>query len=102
MDKFTKYSITIAPEDWEPTGPDAESDPDEPDPTARLLASINVNGCALHLEAFAVVDNDSCQEAAHAHFHDDVEALQNMQDTAFQTVEINGRTYILVATPHGS
>lgn len=90
--------INIPPGMWEETGSDDE---DHKDPRARLLASITINGLPMHLEAFAVVEVDGIQMAADPAFQRDVEALQDMQDCAFQTVEIAGRDYILVATPHG-
>lgn len=84
---------------WRPTGP-------EDDHTARLLTSIKVNGLMMHLEAIAVEDAPagepfSEQVACHPIFAEDLERLHFMQDTTFETVEIMGRQYVLVATPFG-
>lgn len=104
--------IVIHDEAWQLTGSDpdegVEADPGE-HPASRLLTAINVNDTWMHLEAFEVKQADPGhgvyaggeQIAADPTFEDDVEKLQNMQDTSFVTTEIMGRTYILVATPNG-
>ncbi len=68
-----------------------------------------INGCPMHLEAYEVRfvphDDDGIEYtemvATNSAFEDEVEQHQAMQDTTFQTCEIMGHTYILVATPHG-
>ncbi len=93
--------ITIPPEAWEPTGSGDPAKPEEgDDPTSRLLTSVWINGTPMHLEAYAVTDEDG-QRAADEAFADDLASLQNIQDTSFRTTTINEREYVLVATPHG-
>lgn len=72
------------------------------DPRSRMLALIYINGCPMHLEAWAVIDGENGQEAALSEDADDYESLYLAvhADGGFQTVEIAGREYILVATPH--
>lgn len=91
------YALNIPFEQWEQTG-------SEEDITSRLLApSVVICGLPVHVEAFAVVeDAEGIQCAADPMFRDEVTTLQDMQDTAFRTVEMNGREYIIVATPHGA
>ena len=87
-------NITIPFEQWEQTG-------SEEDITSRLLSGITINGLPLHVEAIAIDPDDDIQKAADPTFEDDVERYQSIQDTNFRTTEINGRQYIIVATPHG-
>lgn len=101
-------SITIRPEAWVRTGSDAEQTDD--DPASRLLTSIVINGTHMHLEAYAVKEADGethpyskgDQIAADQMFEDDVATFQGVFECAFDTTEINGRDYILIATPHGA
>jgi hypothetical protein len=96
-------AITINPYAWQETGPDGPDDEDGYDPRARLLTEITINGLPMHLEAIAVRNHDDeGQIADNADFAREVEAYQNLQDTAFQTTIIDGREYILIATPHGN
>lgn len=101
-------NVLIADDAWQPTGPDPVSDGSRPADT-RLLARMNINGTPMHLEAYQVKEAEKGgyysggeQIAADEHFDDDVGTLQSMQDATFQTTELRGRTFILVATPHGS
>jgi len=92
---------------WEPTGP-------VQDPTARLLATIYIAGCPMHLEAYRLAedaDGEACDEQAFAKlpeaseydFVDEEDALFRVFAAgAVETVQINGRPYALVAHPHGS
>lgn len=108
MDKA--ISFTIPDSAWEKTGQLGDGEPTDPGdiPESRLLAHIKVNGCSLHLEAIQVTEKPVSgrewgeQVAANDYFADDVSRYQDMQETGFQTVEIMGREYIIVATPYGA
>jgi len=85
---------------WAASGPKEDS-------TARLLSTINVAGVQMHLEAFAV-DVESDEQAfvklpadAEFDFSDEEHALYTLNETAMQTVTLNGRDYLLVAYPYG-
>ncbi|MCE6957725.1 hypothetical protein LAZ40_01450 [Cereibacter sphaeroides] len=84
---------------WEKTG-----NP-EIDEGARLKAvgGIQIGPLPMHLEAIAVIDDPKeGQVAAPGSFsEDDLEALQGMASSSFRTIEIDGRDYVLVATPYG-
>lgn len=81
---------------WDDTG-------EEHDPKARLLAHIQIGTLDMHLEAWAVSkDEEGIQRAAESTMRsDDFDSLCNMMDCSFQTIEIDGREYVLVATPFG-
>ena len=88
--------IYIPDSDWEQIS-DLEGDP-----SARLLATIKINGLYMHLEAIAVTTNDDgIHEAVDPCREDDLAALENAEDTAFRTIEIMGREYVIYATPFG-
>jgi hypothetical protein len=87
------FTLQIPDSDWEDSGPDN-------DPTARLLAAITLNGCPMHLEAYAVIEDATGQRFEDEAFIDQENAvLSVLVDGAARTVEINGRDYVLVATP---
>jgi len=98
--RFLRMQLTIPESDWEKTG-------SEEDPASRLYyTGMSINGLSMHVEAIAVIEKDEQhdygeQTAADIMFEDEVGTLQDMCDTAFQTTTINGREYVLVATPHG-
>lgn len=106
-------SLTIPDSMWELTGSVGDGPPTEPEDTkeSRLLVCINVNGCPLHLEAWEVKDvpleGESAelgltrQTAFNSYFEDDVEGMQDRQETDFLECEIMGRQYVLCATPYG-
>lgn len=79
---------------WEPIG--------ETDPFTRLLSTIWVNGCAMHLEARQIKTGTEFQEVVE--FPEDYENLCRLYgpDGAwFQTFELDGRTYVPFAVPFG-
>jgi hypothetical protein len=85
--------LTIADDAWLVAGHDD-------DPHARLLTVLRVNGCDLHLEAWAVeVDRDGVQR--HPQDDEGLGALHAAIGAGghFDTVEIAGRAYVLLATP---
>jgi hypothetical protein len=71
----------------------------ESNPFTRLLATIYVNGCAMHLEAREVTLNTD--EQGFVDYPEDYESLCNLYcpDGSFQTFELNGRTYLPFAVP---
>ena len=92
-----KIRIKVPDAAWEPTGLAR-------DETARLMAIRDLSICNLycHLEAIAVKENDQgIQEAADPEFQSNLDGMYLVCDEcgAFNTVEINGRDYVLVVTP---
>lgn len=85
------YALT-----WDETG-------HESDPAARLLAHIRIAGLDMHLEAWAITyDEDGMQEVTAATMRSDAfGTICDIMDTAFETTTINGREYVLIATPYG-
>lgn len=81
---------------WDETG-------GEGDPQARLLAHIQIGDLSMHLEAWAVTkDAEGHQRATPATLRgDDFDLLCDMMDCQFTTIAIDGRDYILIATPYG-
>ena len=93
-------SITIPADAWEACALD---DGDNPS-TDKLHVSIEINGTSMHLEAWAATDEHPLgfgQGVADGCSQEDHDTLCGMMDVSgFQTTTINGREYILVATPH--
>jgi len=92
-------TITIPDEAWQETGPTEDDAPDKHDPRSRLLTTIVINGTLMHLEAYALVDGD--EQRFTSYFEEEDLAFFALTDSAVETTEIRGRTYALVATPHG-
>jgi hypothetical protein len=81
---------------WEETG-------DDENPRARLLAHIQIGPVDMHLEAWEVDESDGDQCAVPDSMRStEHELLCGMMDCTFSTIKIEGRTYVLVATPYGS
>ena len=76
---------------WEPEG--------YPDPLTRLLTTIWVEGCPMHLEARQVGQNEDGQ--TFAEYEEDYDSLRRLYepDGNFATATINGREYVLFAVP---
>jgi len=90
-------SPTIVPADipWQEVGYDDNL-------RCRLLATITVAGVDMHLEALEVTtDEFGVHEAVYSERTSLIRDLEDHEGTAFQTVEIEGREYILYAVPHG-
>lgn len=85
--------ITIPDDAWEDTGVDESG--------SRLLAHIRINGVDLHLEAYEAHEPDAKgQKFVNTLFEDEEHAvLDTFVDGAARTQTINGREYVLVATP---
>ncbi|WYK05472.1 hypothetical protein DWF04_006075 [Cereibacter sphaeroides f. sp. denitrificans] len=79
---------------WDETG--------QEDPRSRLLAHIRVAGVDMHLEAIEVAETEDGQIAICDERRNDLGTLQDIEGTAFATVEIGGRDYVLYATPYGA
>lgn len=80
---------------WDETGT-------ETNPKSRLLAHMRIGGLDMHLEAIEVTVVDGhLQEAAESEFEDRFEALVAIEETAFETITINEREYVLFAVPYG-
>jgi hypothetical protein len=90
----TQKSITVIvpPARW----PSAEGD------DSRLICVISINGTFMHLEAIRVRSRgrSRIQQAVHAKHQGDFDLLcQFGSEGQFETTEINGKSYVLVATP---
>lgn len=86
------------------TWQDAGSDED---PKSRLIATATFTtgpaSCYLHVMALAVqkVGSAEIQTNVDPAFDEDWDGLCKIDDdAAFETVEINGRTYVIYAHPH--
>lgn len=77
---------------------------DDEDPRARLIAepALVIAGCPMHLEAWAVHYDEQRQMQVADTDDDDMTNLYHAvhADGSFETVDIDGRDYVLVATPH--
>lgn len=94
-------SLHIPEEAWEPCGP--EEDTGEPgDPAAELTCTVTVNGVSFHADAYAVVSAELGLEAAHPDFEEDLDRVYAAAhvEGRFDTVEIAGREYVVILTPH--
>ena len=82
-----------------PDGAWENNDGVEPEGT-RLLTTILLNGVLMHLEAWEVyIDDAGVQQ--HPTHPEDLDKLTDLMgaDSPFHTWEINGRRYIVIATP---
>jgi hypothetical protein len=89
------HDLEVLDSQWEPTGP-------EEDLTARLLSTVCVNGIHHHLEAYAVKEKDGIQVVVNDSFESNYEGMcqASEPDGRYQVVEILGREYVLLMTPH--
>jgi hypothetical protein len=91
--------IIIHDDAWD----DASATDDDLPIGTRLLAPIIVNGIRLHVEAYEVKTDGGVQEIADPNFQAEWEAACTFnQNSAFETVTIRGREYVLIATPYGT
>lgn len=75
---------------------------DEDDLRNRLLAHIKIGPLDMHLEAIEVYDDDDGMVRAKYDGRDDnLGSLMDMEETAFSRLDIDGREYVLYATPFG-
>ena len=82
---------------WNPCGPDD-------DPDCRLLAHINIAGLDMHLEAWEIDQDDHDFQSVREETmrSDDFDTLASIMDCRFETITIDEREYVLVATPYGA
>lgn len=94
-------SLHVPEDAWEACGPEEDTG-EAGDPTAELTCTVVVNGVSFHADAYAVVSTDGCQEAAHPYHEGDLDAVYAAAhaEGRFDTVEIGGRDYVVVLTPH--
>lgn len=88
--------LNIPYEEWEP------NDNLDEDPTSILYHTLVINGLHLHLEAWAVyTDAEGIQRTVCPDYDDDLGMLHAAVhgDGHFDTVEMNGRDYIILASP---
>lgn len=95
--------IDLASLTWDQIG-------DDDDPRNRLLTSIRIGPLYMHLEAVEVYESkeegdDWTGSGLRAKFEgrdDYLQTLMDLEEAIFSTLEINGRTYTLWATPFGA
>ena len=69
---------------------------------SRLICVISINGTSMHLEAIRVRSRGRprIQQAVNARHHADFDLLcQFGSEGPFETTEISGKHYVLIATP---
>lgn len=68
----------------------------------RLLARLFVAGCDMHLEAYEVKDGDDGQEETGEEFVGVISGVYAAigAEGPWEEAEINGRRYVLIATPY--
>ena len=89
--------VHIPDDAWEATGSS------EDDLETRLLAVLCINGTHHHLEAHEVkISEDDIQEVKDSTFESNYEGMcmASEPDGRYQTTEIRGKEYVLVATPY--
>lgn len=94
--------IEIPRDAWGP-GCDPEFEPGHStQPPCRLLTTIYVNDCPMHLEAIAIaLGEDGVQRGLCVYGEQNLSAAAQIYcDGGFETIEIDGHPYVLVATPH--
>lgn len=92
--------LTVPDEAWTNTN--------APDEAPRLLTTVVINGTLMHLEAIAVhmhatpPETTPIQEAVNSDEDEDLGLIFNAvaADGPWDTTTIDGREYVLIATPH--
>lgn len=92
-----QFAVSIPFAEWEQTG-------SEGDESSRLLCTGEINRLPLHVEAYAIKDDPEYgQTVADATFEYEWHGICALNpDGGFCTVEINGREYVIVASPFGT
>lgn len=91
--------VLVVPDDaWDWCG-DEEQDPSR---RTRATATITINGVMFHLDAWLVKDSEPFETQEMVEGDSDVDAIHGAvyADGSFETVTIEGREYVLVATPY--
>lgn len=74
---------------------------EDDDPGAKLLGQVTIAGVPHHIEGWAVRDNEETgEQEAICDFTSYAEVSNAMTEGAGVTVNINGREYFMVVTPH--
>jgi hypothetical protein len=86
-------TIPLAHLTFEPSGPEAN-------PRARLLATIKIGPTHMHLEAYEITEDDQGVQRAVV-YDEDVEKVYAgvNAEGGWQTTEIDGKEYVVIATP---
>jgi hypothetical protein len=98
--KFSDPTTTLVP--TIPLGAIEWVDSSEPGDRSRLLCIIRIGGQFMHLEAYeAIEDADGTQQFRGSYGEIADEIYHSVgSDGPWYTVEIEGRKYVLIATPH--
>lgn len=71
-------------------------------PCGYAIGTILIAGCYMHLECIAVyTDDDGVHQAINQDFTSRVDALELEMDSQFELAEFAGKSWVIVATPHG-
>lgn len=74
---------------------------EDEDPGAKLLGQLTIGGVPHHIEGWAVRENEETgEQEAVSEYTSYEEVTNSMTEGAGVTVEINGREYFMVVTPH--
>jgi len=79
------------------------TDAAEPRSIAALHTTLEINGCSMHVMAISVDMRDGVQRGV----NDDLDATLDLMSNAtgagdpWETVDIDGRDYVLLVTPFG-
>lgn len=75
---------------------------DDDDPKNRLLATIKIGPLHMHLEAVEVVPNfHDAYDAKYEGRDNYLQTLMDLEEVVFERLEIDGRFYVIWATPFG-
>ena len=89
------FDVKIPADSWEETGP-------EDDPKCRLLCTGVINGHHFHVEAYQVKNVDIVQTIANDYFDDEWEGICRLNtESAFCTMKIGRRVYVVIMQPFG-
>lgn len=92
---------TITIPEWQPIGEEPNDyEPRWGDESSVLLASITINGLAMHVEAYEVFTEGDVQESRQREENFGLYHSAAGADGHFTTTTIGGRQYVLFATPY--
>jgi hypothetical protein len=92
----TRVHLNIPDEEWEDVSADRPAG-------SRLswTGALNIIGRGIHVEAWEVREDAELGQQSIA-YPEDLDHLAAIYETAFETVEINGRNYVVVGIPSGA
>jgi len=93
MDRLT---IQIDESYWEPV----QYSTNRAKSPCQLYASISINGCPMHFEAYLVDEDGDICDHRHQKAIDDVKAALR-DDEQWDTITYNGLSYVVMAIPSG-